>query len=328
MTQALFYKPSFERLEQRILDVAPGLDIVLLDKEGSLRRGGKSVSINDIAPEYFWIHSELFFSKVLKEYFRLVGAFPSARWLHTINTGLDKGPYLDLLHTGLTITNNHSQAIAIAEYVMAHVLSVFHDLPDYAARQQQKQWKYRPFRELHGSRWLIIGFGHIGQEIAHRARAFDVHITAARRSGKTEGLADMVCTLDNAGPALASADVVVLACASNSATQDLVNADFLARMKADAVLVNIARGDLVVEADLQQALDRGCPAHAVLDVFRQEPLPVDSWLWQHPRVTLTSHCSNGGSGMRPRSDDLFIENLSRQYNGKPLLNEVSERDIL
>jgi len=92
--------------------------------------------------------------------------------------------------------------------------------------------------------------------------------------------------------------------------------------------VNIARGDIVVENDLRKALDDGKPGHAILDVFRDEPLPADAWFWSHPSVTLTPHCSNGGSGMLARSDELFIENLYRIRNGQLLLNQVSEKDIL
>lgn len=328
MTQALFFKPSFERLRERIGQAAPGLDVVLIDEQGRMSRAGEPVGVKDIEPEYFWIHAELFKSSLFRDYLAMIGNFPSARWLHTINTGLDTGPYLDLLRKGLVITNNHSQAIAIAEYVMAHVLSLFQDLPGYAQRQREKLWQYRPFREIGQSRWLIVGFGAIGQEVARRAKAFDVHITTARRNQDNEGLADAVCTLDNLLPALHRADVVILACASNPRTRDLVDAGFLDSMKAGAVLVNVARGDLVVEEDLKKALDAGKPGHAILDVFRQEPLPPEAWFWDHPNVSLTPHCSNGGSGMRGRSDELFLENLHRISNGQELLNRVSERDIV
>ena len=328
-TQALYYKPSWERLQERISHAAPDLDIVLIDEDGKLTRNGQEIAPNKIHPDWFWIHGELFKSPVFGEYFRLMKEeFDNIKWLHTINTGLDQGPYLELLHRGVRITNNHSQAIAIAEYVMGHVLSRFQDLPAYAANQAKGQWQYLRFREIATTNWLIIGFGHIGQQIARRARAFGVNITAVRRGKDDEGLASKVCHLDNMGDALGQADVVVLACASNESTRNLVDSSFLAQMKDDAMLVNIARGDIVVEEDLKAALDNGRPGHAILDVFRQEPLPEDSWFWQHPAVTLTPHCSNGGSGMRDRSDDLFIENLYRMNNGQLLLNEVTEKDIL
>jgi phosphoglycerate dehydrogenase-like enzyme len=327
-TQALYFQSSYARLEERIRKAAPDLDIALIDEEGQITFEGKPVSPESLHPDYFWIHSELFSSPVLKEYFRLMLDFHEVNWLHTVNTGLDKGPYLDLLNHNIRITNNHSQAIAIAEYVIGQVLSWFQNLPDYAQRQEQRIWKYRPFREIHQTRWLIIGFGHIGQQIARRAKAFGVHITAVRRSKDDAGLADSVCTIETMENELQVADVVVLACASNSSTRELVDKSFLSAMTKDSVLVNIARGDLVVEEDLKQALDAGSPAQAILDVFNQEPLAEDAWFWQHPGVILTPHCSNGGSGMRQRSDDLFIENLYRISNGQLLLNEVSAKDIV
>ncbi|NBS26807.1 MAG: hypothetical protein EBS81_10930, partial [Gammaproteobacteria bacterium] len=175
--------------------------------------------------------------------------------------------------------------------------------------------------------WVIVGFGHIGQQIARRAKPFGVKLTAVRREKSDEGLADNVTSQEKMWPYLQEADVVILACASNDSTRDMVNKDFLGNMKEGSVLVNVARGDLVVEEDLKSALDAECPTHAILDVFRNEPLPEDTWFWDHPAVTMTPHCSNGGSGMRARSDDLFIENLFRISNGQLLLNEVSERDI-
>ena len=325
--QALYFKPSYERLKERIHHAAPELDVAVIDEEGKIFHQGEEVAANKLHPDYFWIHAELFKSPVLKEYFRLIGEYHEVKWLHTINTGLDTGPYQDLLRKNIRITNNHSQAIAIAEYVMAHVLARFQKLSIYSDNQTSHTWQYKPFREIHQTNWVIIGFGHIGQHIARRAKGFGVNITAVRRGKSDEGLADNVIKQEKMMPYLQEADVVILACASNADTRDMVNAEFLGNMKADSVLVNIARGDLVVEEDLKTALDAGTPACAILDVFKQEPLPEDSWFWDHPSVRLTPHCSNGGSGMRARSDELFIENLYRISNGQLLLNEVSEKDI-
>jgi len=325
---ALYFKPSYERLKERIHKAAPDLDVALIDEQGRLFHKGEEVDASKLHPDYFWIHSELFKSNVLKDYFRLIDEFHEVKWLHTINTGLDTGPYQDLLHKNIRITNNHSQAIAIAEYVMAHVLSSFQNLPGYAKNQADRVWKYTPFREIYRTRWLIVGFGHIGQHVAKCARSFGASITAVRRGKSDEGLADHVTTLDNMEESLREADVVILACASNDATRNVVDKKFLGNMKSNSVLVNIARGYIVVEEDLKAALDAGTPARAILDVFQEEPLPEDSWFWDHPSVELTPHCSNGGSGMRNRSDDLFIENLNRISNGQLLLNEVSEKDII
>ncbi|MES2624622.1 MAG: D-2-hydroxyacid dehydrogenase [Pseudomonadota bacterium] len=328
MPTALFFKPSYERLQARITAAAPNLDVALYDEDGRITFKGREVSVDDISPDYFWIHSELFFSPRLQDYFQVMLQSPSIKWLHTINTGLDKLPYLDLVEKGVTVTNNHAQAIAIAEFVLGQVLAHFQNTQDFHSKQQQKIWKHRPFREVHGSKWLIIGFGHIGQAVAQRAKAFGATITAVRRSKDNAGLADDVVNQEQLQQVLPRADVVVLTCASNADTRNMVNADFLEVMKEKSVLVNIARGDLVIEADLQKALDAGRPEYAILDVFNQEPPDADSWVWEHPRVLLTPHTSNAGTGMRARSDAIFLENLQRMSNQEPLLNQVSRRDIV
>lgn len=328
MTQALFFKPSYERLRERIQRIAPDLDIVVYDEDGRISRNGTAVSIEAIRPEYFWIHSELFFSPRLQDYFDLMLASTSIRWLHTINTGLDKLPYLELVEKGVSVTNNHAQAIAIAEFVLGQVLAHYQDVYDYRTKQQEQVWKHRGFREIHGSHWVLIGFGRIGQNIAQRARAFGARVTAIRRSPADEGLADAVAQTAQLPQILPTADVVVLACASNAATRKLVDAGFLAAMKDNSVLVNIARGDLVVEADLRAALDADKPEFAILDVFNQEPPAAQSWVWQHPRVSLTPHTSNAGSGMRRRSEEIFLANLQRSVSGEALLNQVQRSDIV
>lgn len=323
MTQALYYAPSYERLAEGISDAAPDLDVVLLQADGSLQHHGRTVSLADCSPEWFWIHAELMGNKaLLPEYFDLIRQCESASWLHTINTGLDLLPYEQVFGQGVTITNNHAQAIAIAEYVMGHVMAHYQQHALLQKQQQDGKWKYTRFRELGNTRWLIIGFGHIGQEVAVRARAFGARIDAVRRQDDNAGLARDVWHLEDLSEVLPLADVVVLACNLNDSTRNLVDAGFLAAMQDDAVLVNIARGDLVDEGALLLALESGKLARAILDVFRQEPLSAASPLWSHPAVTLTPHCSNAGSGMLARSDELFLENLRRRVADAPLLNQV------
>jgi phosphoglycerate dehydrogenase-like enzyme len=328
MPQALFYQPSYERLRDSIHAIAPALDVVLYEEDGRLTHKGKDVAIDDIAPEYFWIHADLFKSGRVGDYFRFMLDSPSIRWLHTINTGLDVLPYIDLLDKGVRISNNHGQAVAIAEFVIGQVLAHYQDHAGLREKQEQAVWKQRGFREISGSHWLIIGFGHIGQEISRRVKAFGATVTAVRRSQETSGLADRVVNLSQLPEVLPAADVVVLACTSNAQTRNLVDHNFLAGMMETAVLVNIARGDLVVEAELHVALDAGRPALAILDVFNTEPLPADAWFWKHPSVRVTPHSSNAGSGMRARSEQTFLDNLRCIMEGKPLLTEVEHKDIL
>jgi phosphoglycerate dehydrogenase-like enzyme len=128
--------------------------------------------------------------------------------------------------------------------------------------------------------------------------------------------------------ALGSADVVVIAAPATSTTRGLVDDAFLAAMKPGSLLINIARGALVDEEALVRALDAGTSLEAaILDVTSTEPLPADSPLWAHPRVTITPHDSAGGLGRYSRAADLFLDNLRRYVDGDALMHEVTEADL-
>jgi D-2-hydroxyacid dehydrogenase (NADP+) len=321
MPSALYYKPSYERLESLIKKIAPKLEIALLEVDGSLTFDGGIIPAGSIAPDFAWIHAELFKSKQLHDYFNLLKKTPPS-WLHTINTGLDMLPYRSLIEQGVLVTNNHSQAPAIAEYVIGQILAALQNHELLKIQQNNAVWKQRSFIELAGMHCVIIGFGHIGQEIALRARSFGVSITAIRRKEEKDGLADHVCTLRDLPNVLPTADIVILACTANKATRGLVDINFLNLLKPSCLLVNVARGDLIEESCIKAVMDSGRPGKLILDVFAQEPLAADSWLWQHPAVIVTPHSSNLGSGMLRRSDELFLKNLERSMLGEELLNIV------
>jgi phosphoglycerate dehydrogenase-like enzyme len=161
--------------------------------------------------------------------------------------------------------------------------------------------------------------GHIGRAVADRVRAFDGRVIGVRRTPGPDTI-----TPAEVPAALPEADVVVLS-RPGPANQPgpalahepaLVNVTFLQKMKPGSLLVNVARGSLVDEPALLDALDRGVPEHAILDVFSTEPLPPDSPLWTHPRVTVTPHSSNGGIGRYRRAAELFGHNLRRYLEDK------------
>jgi phosphoglycerate dehydrogenase-like enzyme len=130
-------------------------------------------------------------------------------------------------------------------------------------------------------------------------------------------------TLADLPKLLPESDVVVLAAAHNADTNDLVDAKFVAAMKPGSMLVNIGRGQLVVDEALLAGLDQNAPALAILDVFRTEPLPKDHPFWTHAKVRVTGHTSSSGNGTLSRADNFFLENLKRFESGQPLLSPVS-----
>jgi len=228
---------------------------------------------------------------------------------------------------GVRLTTSHGQALGMAEYVLAGVLDHFQHGPERREAQAAKDWRRVHFREVHGTHWLVIGFGSIGQGVAARARAFGARVTGVRRDQTAHPQADAIAPPDRVIELLPHADVVVLSTPLTPATRHTVDARFLAAMKAGSVLVNVGRGGLVDEAALLAALDRGTPEHAVLDVFETEPLPPESPFWAHPRVALTAHTSGSTDGQALRNDELFVDNLGRYLRGEPLLNEADPRDV-
>jgi phosphoglycerate dehydrogenase-like enzyme len=156
---------------------------------------------------------------------------------------------------------------------------------------------------------------------------FGARVVGVRRNPKPSEFADQIATLADVPSLLPAADVVVLSCALNDQTRDLANDKFFAAMKPGSILINIARGGVVVEDALLKGLARNTPRVAVLDVFRQEPLPETSQFWTHPQVRVTAHTSAAGSGTIGRGDKLFLNNLKRYAAGEPLLNEVSASSL-
>jgi phosphoglycerate dehydrogenase-like enzyme len=232
------------------------------------------------------------------------------------------------MEKGVRISKSSAQATPIAEYVVAHALSLQVPIPAQAALQVKHEWKETPYRELAHTRWVLVGFGNIGHEIAKRIKPFGVDLTVVRRNPAAEGeLADRVIGPPELAAVLPEADVIVLACALNDETRGMCDAAFFKALKPGAILINIGRGGLVDEEALKAGLERDQPAHAVLDVFATEPLPADSWFWDHPKVRVSAHTSHSGDGKLARGDELFLENLRRYLAKEPLLNEADPSEV-
>jgi phosphoglycerate dehydrogenase-like enzyme len=312
-----------ETSAKRIQGALAAHELILVDGKGIIHAGGKEVAAKEARPDIVWLtfdslmggHLDLFFDAALGG---------SVKWLHTQQTGLDSPRYRDVVAAGIKLTNSHAQAPAIAEYTLANVLAETWPIAASRAAQASGEWKRMLFREVGQSHWLIVGLGAIGREIAARAKGFGAKITGINRNGRADPAADATGTLADLPKLLPTADVVVLAAARTDATTDLVDAKFVAAMKPGSILVNVARGELVVDAALIAGLDKGAPGVAILDVFREEPLPKAHPYWKHPRVRVTGHTSSSGTGTLARADNFFLENLKRYEAGQPLLSPVGK----
>jgi phosphoglycerate dehydrogenase-like enzyme len=322
VTTLLIEEKSYARLEKEIKVLSPDLKVLLIGADGSLSMDNQKIAATAIKPDMAWLSMEILLSGVLEKFVKLVLEAGSVKWLQTFMAGLDFPFYREMLGKGIRVTRSNAQAIAIAEYVLANVMVQYQGVFDRKQHQTAHVWRVTGFKELWKTKWLIVGFGNIGQEIAKRVRAFDGEVIGVKRSAGEHPLADTMITLDRLSEYLPQADVVVLACALNNETRELANKVFFQKMKKTATFVNIARGKLVNQKDMIEALQSGTPARAILDVFDPEPLEPDSPLWDMDNVLISPHSSNAGSGTHYRGDRLFLENLSRFLEERPLLYEA------
>jgi phosphoglycerate dehydrogenase-like enzyme len=307
-------RPSWERL----LATTPLTDVcrpVLLGETGfSAERD--LVTIAYAGPDVAMTGISHFLTSLIKE--------RHLHWLQTCAAGVEHPIYAALACTGVRVTNNHATSSAIAEYVLSTVLDHFQRGPERRSAAGASDWRRLFFREVRDTHWLIIGLGAIGRDVAVRARAFGARVTAVRHRATVDPDADQVIGYADLLDCVADADVIVVSTALAESTHSLVDREFLARLSpGKTVLVNVARGEIIDEDALAQSLPRGQPDRACLDVFTSEPLPVDSWLWNHPRVTVTAHAAALGSGVVARTDALFLKNLRRFTAGDTLLNDVT-----
>jgi phosphoglycerate dehydrogenase-like enzyme len=221
-------------------------------------------------------------------------------------------------------------ARAVSEHVMALILALARRLPEARDNQAKRVWRgmigdlERREDELAGKTLIVVGLGQIGGRLAQLAKAFDMAVIGIRRDPRAgRGHADTVHAVTELGALLPQADFVALTCPLTAETEKLIDAGALGRMKPSAYLVNAARGRVVDEPALTEALARRQIMGAALDVTVEEPLPPDSPLWAMDHVLITPHTA--GETRRYEDNVLAImrENLERLWRGETeLLNQV------
>jgi phosphoglycerate dehydrogenase-like enzyme len=274
-------------------------------------------------------HADIAFTPALTP--ELVDAAPRLRWVHSPAAAVDDLLPLPALRArGIIVTNSRGvQSAPIAEHVMAGLLALSRKLDRTILAQRERRWIQndlfddRPWT-LEGKRMTIVGLGSIGTEVARRAQAFGMTIVGVRRHPTREQspFVEGVVGPNQLDEALAGCDVLVLAAPAIAATQRMIGRAQLERLNRGAVLVNVARAQIVDQDAMQSALESGQLGGAVLDVFEREPLPQSSALWELPNVIITPHSSGFRAEHWDRTAGLFAENLRRFRRGEPLLNVV------
>ena len=252
----------------------------------------------------------------------IIGAAKAMKWLNSVYAGVDGMPLAQLQSQGTLITNGAGiNAITIAEYVVMGMLTVAKGYRDVVRAQDKQEWlQDSPGKvELHGSKALLLGYGAIGKLIESRLKAFDVDVVAVRRSPGPGTLGP-----DEWRARLGEFDWVILAVPATPETEAMIGAAELAAMKPSATLINIARGVVVDQDALVDALRSKSIGAAFLDVTTPEPLPAGHPLWSLDNAHVTMHLSGRAqSKMFIRAAERFLENLALYRAGAPLLHQVN-----
>jgi len=260
---------------------------------------------------------------------RILVRAPRLAWVHSATAGVERLLVPAAAGRGLVITNARGVfSDPIAEYVLMMILAIIRRLPQLLELQRERTWQPLPATEMRDTTVGIVGLGSIGRAVASLSLGFGARVVAIRRSGAagpadatTAGI-ERIMRPDQLPELLAESDMVVLAMPLTGDTTDLFDARMLARMRPGSWLINVARGGLVNERALIGALRDGPMAGAVLDAFREEPLPPDSPLYGLPNLIVTPHTSWTSGRVLDRTIELFRVNLIRYIAGEPLLNIV------
>ena len=242
-----------------------------------------------------------------------IEAFSNLRYIQLTSAGFDRVPMDAVKARGIAIQNARGvYSIPMAEHAVWGVLSLYHQAPLFWKNQTEARWeKHRGLAELAGKTVCILGTGSVGTECAKRFRAFDCRVVGVNRTVRENAAFDEVLPMDRLEETLSASDVVVLTLPLTDATRGLMDAERLKKIKPGAVLVNIARGALVEERAIIEALQKHLGG-AVLDVFETEPLAPESPLWAMENVIVTPHNSFVSDGNADRLDALILKNL-REY---------------
>lgn len=270
----------------------------------------------DVVPDF----SRQFFSAVRKA--------PNVKWLHVFNIGVDHPIYTEMLERGVRLTTSAgTTAEPIAQTALTGMLMLSRGFPHWLKAQAAHRWD--PVRlqssppDLKEQTVLVYGMGAIGSEFARLAKTLGMQVIGMRRSPrKPDDPVDEMHAPDQLDALLPRTDWLMLACPLTDETRKLITAQRLALLPQGARILNIARGEVIDEAAMIDALQSGHLAGAYLDVFEKEPLPAESPLWDLPNVLVTPHNSTSSRGNERRVFDCFLRILEQWKHSAPLDNEV------
>lgn len=262
----------------------------------------------------------------------ILQAAPRLKYVQSLSVGINQYDVAAFKAAGVRLANARgANENAVAEHALALMLALARKIPGARDHQARKEWRGMigdaaiREEELAGKTLLIVGLGTIGQRLAKLAKALDMHVIGLRRDTSAgKGAADEVVGRDRLLDVLPRADILALTCPLTPETEGMIGAAALSRMKPATYLVNVARGRVVDEPALIEALGKGGIAGAALDCVWEEPLPADSLLWSFENVVITPHTGGETRAYEERIIDVLMENVERLWRGEARLrNEIA-----
>lgn len=257
----------------------------------------------------------------------LIAKAPKLAFIQSISAGLDQYSRDALSAAGIRLASAQgANERAVAEHAIALILAMARQIPQARDNQTARRWRgmisdiASREDELGGKTLVIVGMGRIGSRLATLAKAFDMRVIGTKRDpSRGKGAADAVVAQDKMLGVLPEADFVALTCPLTSETEKLIDARALAAMKPSACLINVARGRVVDEPALVDALEKGGIAGAAVDCVWDEPLPETSSLWKANNILITPHTAGETRRYEDNVIDLLLENLDRLWRGEAVL---------
>lgn len=249
------------------------------------------------------------------------------QWIQSSAAGMDHCLVPEVIASDIVVSSASGVlANQVADHTFALMCGALRDLPTFFRAQQKKEFIRRPTRDLHGATIGIIGFGGNGRRLAQVLHPFQTRLLATDCYPIDKpAYVEELLPADALDDVLPRVDILIVTAPLNDETRGMIDARRLALLRPGAVLVNVARGPLVVESALVEALESGHLHSAAVDVTETEPLPPESRLWEQPNVIITPHVGGQSASRIDDMTELFCTNIGRFLQGEPPLNLVEKR---